>query len=147
MKVYYPNGEEIKSFEEFIKFYNRCYYWKNNYNVEKYFDKLIKEGIKEKTDIFKILAWKIGKIKQKESTADKFVYSKDWDGENNFRVKLSNENVDLSEFISFIWDNMSDLEEMNPTQMITTLKNKQIIPKGIGTVYLVTLCYFITQSK
>jgi len=147
VKFYYPNGKEIKSFDKFIKFYNRCYYIENSYIVEAYFDELIEKGIKEKSDIFKILAWKTGKINQKESKVDNFVYYKGWEDDKSFSVKHYGREINLKILIDYAFENQNELKKMKPQDIIGKFNNENVIPEGIGTVYLVTLCYFITQAK
>ncbi len=162
MKFYKPDGTKITEWKEFVEFYNSCYYLngekvkgasgkfviQNSIYAEREIEKLIKKGIKNEIDIVHILAWKIGKIKHKESDKNnKFEYCKDWANAEKFQIKLYGENFDVRGLINYIIDKKDSLiieSEKNPQSVIEKLKNNS--PDGIGTVYLITLLYFISKG-
>lgn len=145
--------------EEFVKQYSEIYYTggeKLDYNinqnsryVEKQIEYLLEEGIKNEIDIIHVLAWKIGKINVKESEdKKKFVYTEDWKNAESFEVKCYNRKVDLTEFVNYVKNNIEELEKLakdEPQKVLNLLKVHS--PIGIGTVYLITMLYFISRGK
>ncbi len=158
IKFYNPNGVSIDK-EKFIEKYNASYYLKgeklvkgaiqNSIFVEQKIDLLLKNGIKSERDIAHILAWKVGKIKHSDSDNEqKFVYASDWEGVEKHEVKRYGQVLYLSDFVTYIANNIEELEETannNPQDVLEKLRNNS--PKGIGTVYLFTLLYFISKGK
>lgn len=158
MKFYMKDGTEISK-ETFIKSYNDSYYLgssrvlnrvtQNSKYVENEIDQLLKNGIREPIDIIHILAWKIGKVRHTDSDNEKrFVYAKGWDDAENFKIKLYKNTLDVKEFVLYIIKNIAELEKLSenePQEVLNQLKEHS--PKGIGTVYLVTLLYFISKGK
>lgn len=158
MKFYAKDGTELSK-ETFIKSYNDSYYLGNNRAlkrvtqnskyVEKEIDQLLNNGIQTPLDVIHILSWKIGKIKHKDSdNENRFVYAKGWEDAENFKIKLYNNTLDVKEFVLYIIENIPELEKLSendPQEVLNLLKKHS--PKGIGTVYLVTLLYFISKGK
>ena len=158
MKFYLKNGEELTK-DEFIEQYSESYYLdtpklvdgitKNSKYAEKNIDDLLKNGIKKDTDVIHILAWKLGKIKHRESDENNtFVYHNDWKNAECFEVKRYGKEFDIKQLIDYIVSDISDLEELsdeNPQEVLNCLKGRS--PSGIGTVYLITLLYFISKGK
>ena len=156
MKFYDISGKEISS-DAFVRMYADSYYIGNeklctrasqsSRYTEQEIDRILREGIKAKHDVVHILAWKIGKIKHKDST-DKFVYAKDWVGAELFEVSLYNNKFDIEKVSGYISGNIARLEtqaETDPQGGLNDLKALNIY--GIGTVYLITLLYFISRGK
>lgn len=145
--------------QEFIEKYSAIYYEgggkldlgisQNSRFVEEKIEQLLQDGIKTKVDIIHILAWKIGKIKVKESESEKqFIYSEDWKNAESFKVKNRGREMDLTEFVNYVHNNIRDLEELamhDQQETLNLLMAKS--PKGIGTVYLITMLYFISKGK
>ena len=106
-------------------------------------------GIKEKIDIVHILAWKIGKIKHKESDkTNRFQYAKDWRQAENFDVTRYGKAFDLDGIASFVASNIEELEreaDENPQLVLDRLYGEHFY--GLGPVYLLTLLYFISKGK
>ena len=65
LNFYYPNGEKIYTLDEFITFYSKAYYIGQYIEVEKIIDDILEKGIKSKSDIIKIIGWKVGAIDMK----------------------------------------------------------------------------------
>ncbi len=77
-----------------------------------------------------------------------FVYTEDWKNAEMYKVKCRNRELDLTEFVNYVKNNITYLEELaeyNPQEVLNLLKEKS--PKGIGTVYLITMLYFISRGK
>ena len=121
---------------------------KSSIDVEKIIDKLLDEGINNPSDVVRILAWKTGKIDHGKS-GNKIEYYNGWD-ENSSLIRLPyQDTTEISGFISEIIELKNDYpKESAKTAWTSLLKiaNKYNI-KGLGTVYLVTLFYFITKGE
>jgi hypothetical protein len=95
------------------------------------------------------MAWKIGKIKHSESQEEhEFVYHKDWnrcEQENPLRYKKE---LRLKEYCEFIVNNRIQLENEaikdNPQECLNILKI--MAPDGIGTVYIITILFFLSHG-
>lgn len=93
------------------------------------------------------MAWKVGKIKHFESK-DGFVYAKDWKNAEQFEVYRYNQPFDIKAISEYIVKNIAQLEkEANEDPQHTLCKLRDQKTKGIGTVYLITLLYFISRGK
>ena len=170
-KFYAPDKKSELSKEEFIKIYSSNYFLEQNLSeqtlekeevvkgirrsskwVEEEIERLLKDGIKNENDIIHILAWKVGKIKHAESDqAESFVYSSDWNNCENFSAKLYGKELvesDFKKFIEYIQSHIIDLEDKvnkrDLQSVMNTLKEKSCA--GIGTVYMITLLYFISRG-
>ena len=150
-------GNEI-TIEEFIKYYSNIYYLdteplngirKSSRIIENTIDDILKEGIKSEKDVINILAWKIGKIRHKESeNQQKFVYSSDWTDAEQYNMKLYGKGLHVRDFVNYIVSNINKLEKEaneNPQSVLDELNEES--PYGIGTVYMITLLYFISRGK
>jgi len=165
MKFYDENGERIDKVN-FIEYYSKRYYlgtdsvksvsnksvFKNSEFIESKIDELLKDGIKNENDIVHILAWKTGKILHKDSEQNKkFEYYSSWsinEVSKDYQIKIYNRNVDVKTFAEYIVKNITSLEfesKSNPQEVLNKLKNEA--PSGIGTVYLITLLYFISKGE
>ena len=154
---YRPDGS-LMSEDEFVSYYGARYYIggrgvprssPSSRYVENTIDRLLKCGIKEKIDIVHILAWKIGKIKHKESDkTNRFQYAKDWRQAENFDVTRYGKAFDLDGIASFVASNIEELEreaDENPQLVLDRLYGEHFY--GLGPVYLLTLLYFISKGK
>lgn len=69
-------GKEFSTINDFLDFYNNCYYVQTSQWVEKQITELLKKGKLEEQDLFNILAWKTNRINhQKSEDTKSFVYS------------------------------------------------------------------------
>lgn len=157
MKFYNYNGTEISK-EDFITNYSNSYFCggnrvkkvtQNSRFVECEIEKLLQCGIKESLDVVHILAWKIGKIKHADSDKyQRFMYYKDWTNAEKFEMKLYGKMFDAKAFIDYIADNITELEKQaknDPQGVLNHLNERS--SKGVGSVYLITLLYFISKGK
>lgn len=164
-EFYIPDGRQIGK-KEFIEYYNSRYYLsseivkgvnravnQNSKFIEDKIDDLLKLGIKDENDVVHILAWKTGKIKHKDSELNKkFEYYSSWsinEYKKDYKIKIyDKKDVDVKTFAEYIVKNITVLESEsidNPQNVLNKLKDKS--PQGIGTVYLITLLYFISKGK
>lgn len=159
MKFYDINGTEICK-EQFVKIYGDSYFigkkrivngvGQNSRYTEEEIEKVLKYGIKTPIDVVHILAWKIGKIKHSESEKKReFVYAKDWDKSESFcKVYRYGREFDINKISSYISENIGSLEKEvseSPQNVLCKLCEQSV--KGIGTVYLITLMYFISRGS
>ena len=114
-------------------------------------EKVLKYGIKTPIDVVHILAWKTGKTKHYESEKKReFVYAKDWSNAETsgkvFRPRIGE--CDINKISSYISKNIESLEKEvseAPQNVLCKLREQSV--KGIGTVYLITLMYFISRGS
>ena len=156
-KFYGKNTEELTP-EQFVEKYNSSYYLgqpklvagvsQNSKVTEDEIDHILCDGIRNQLDVYHILAWKVGKIKHAESDAsNRFVYASDWAGIETGVVNRYGKPLDLTNFAAYIVTNINQLEEMakeDPQDVLECLR--QNAPSGLGTVYLITLLYFISRG-
>ena len=118
--------------------------------IEKEMDKLLQKGITDEGEVMRILAWKIGKIKHRESEVkNAFIYAKDWDGcEKSLKIHRFKEIIDYEYLVGDIVNNIVNLEltsKSDPWEAFSFISEEG--HKGIGTVYLFTLLYFISRGE
>ena len=156
-KFYGKNTEELTS-EQFVEKYNSSYYLgqpklvagvsQNSKVTEDEIDHILCDGIRSQLDIYHILAWKVGKIKHAESDAsNRFVYASDWTGIETGVVNRFGKELDLTGLAIYIVEDIRHLEEQaknDPQGVLEGLRKEA--PPGIGTVYLITLLYFISRG-
>lgn len=162
---FYKENEIITDNKEFIKYYNERYYlytdkvisasnksvFKNSEFIENQIENLLNNGIKDENDVIHILAWKTGKIKHKDSELNKkFEYYSNWlinEDKKDYEITIY-DRIDVKTFAEYIVKNITVLESEsidNPPNVLNKLKDES--PQGIGTVYLITLLYFISKGK
>jgi len=169
---YYPDGSQIENPNEFVRFYNMCYYLTNSTIVEKRIEKLLYRGKDqlERADIVYILAWKMNGLNQRASSIEvPFVFKKyredtklEWNLEVNKEKAVNYGNQVRSEQEDNIkrlvdcvlknsnknkWNDIDASAVLDSLQRCVDGDNKKDSKiKGIGHVYLITLLYFITQG-
>jgi len=162
MKFFKFHNDETYTQEDnkaFIEAYNNSYYIgkerlvprtiQNSRFAEQEIEDLLKEGIKSNCDVMNILAWKLGKIKHRETEDRKeIICHKGWENRKSCKVTRYGNYWDLTHFVEHIVKHKNDLEakaEDSPQAVLDELK--KVAPNGIGTVYLITLLYFISKGK
>lgn len=156
MDFYALNGDKL-TVTEFIEKYGNSYYIdqqryvssvaQSSRVVEDTIDELLKNGIKKPIDVVRILAWKIGKI-QHSASVDGFVYAKDWKNAEKFEAYLYKKQFDIRSIAEYVANNITHLENeaaTDPQKVLCDLRDLQI--RGLGTVYMITLLYFISRGK
>lgn len=158
MNLYDQNKEKISQ-KEFIELYNKSYYVgaqrlvkrtvQNSCYTEEEIDELLKKGIETKKDVMHILAWKVGKIRHRDSDEKKeWVFHKGCENTEDGIMTLRNGKIDFNSFAEYIVENIIDLKKQSiiqPQQVLNKLKNEA--PSGIGTVYLITILYFLSNGE
>lgn len=158
MKFYDVNGAEI-SREQFVKIYGDSYFIgnerivngvvQNSRHIEEEIEKLLCNGIRKPIDVIHILSWKIGKLKHYEcDEKKKFVYHSDWINAEKMNVMRYGKNFEIKKFSNFVIDNLDYMESMchcNPQRVLNKLREGSV--SGIGTVYLITMLYFISKKE
>ncbi len=160
MAFYDINRSEL-AITEFVDYYAPAYYLcqdkiekirytQSSMFVEEQIVDILHKGIQSYSDFAKVMAWKIGKIKHCESQENhSFVYHKDWaqcELKNPQRYKKE---IKLKEYWDFINSKRIELENEamkdNPQICLNMLKKEA--PDGIGTVYLITILFFLSHGK
>lgn len=158
MVFYSKEGTEISK-ESFIKIYGDSYYSdtdryvpgvsQTSRFVEDEIDRLLTDGIKTKTDVVHIMAWKLGKVQHKESQCvGRFVYASDWAQAEKFHAMRYGKDFDIDRLATYIVEHITDFEkraEEDPQGVLDELKALNI--RGLGPVYLITLLYFLSRGK
>ncbi len=122
---------------------------KSSHFTEDRIKAILREGIQCKKDVMHILAWKMGKFRHYECTED-YVYAEDWKDAEKYEVKIGNRNENLEGFCKSVlecansykgikWTDEAAQEVMN--------KLKKVRCQRIGSVYIITLLYFISNGK
>ena len=156
MEMYAIDGTKI-TMQEFITMYGNSYYTdqpkyvsratQSSRFTENEIDRLLSDGIKKPIDVVHILAWKLGKIKHKESDST-FVYAKDWKNAEQYNVFRYKKVFDIKKISEYIETYICELEaeaKNNPQKVLCELRDLNV--DGIGTVYLITLLYFISRGE
>lgn len=143
VKYFFPWSDDPITQEQFIDFYNKCYYLNNSSIVETEIEGLLHADALSKDNVMLILRWKLGRIDHKKSQIDGVVRTKDNDGvfkTFDGRGRL----VDATEFCEYVSRELATLRT-NPTQetLKSLIKNS---PENIGSVSLITVLYFVTQG-
>ena len=106
--------------------------------------------MKTTNDVINILAWKIGKIKHKDTDENgKITFSKDWEDPYHFNIyRYGKKWEEIKEFVEYIVKHIDRLyltSKDSPQEVLNELGKKA--KNGIGPVYLITLLYFISKGQ
>ena len=156
MAFYKPNGDIFKNTEDFIDFYEPCYFGEGPHCVrklanncgrriysssrfsEKEIERILKSGIQSEEDVKIILAWKTGKIIHKKTEEKKsFVFYDKWP------EKGSGELPNLDDITYNIVKDIESLDKKTTGDIRKYLEGFD----HIGPVYAQTLLYFISKGK
>lgn len=171
IKFFSPDGKKEINMKEFVDLYSEDYFLpgkglvpglrRSSGNIEKVITDILKDGIKTERDVARILAWKIGKIKHGESENESkkvgetvFKYSSDWEHADELKdVHLYDKDKEfpIKKIASYIIKNKDYLN--NPHKSAQDFLNetnayflRNSIPR-IGTVYMITLLYFLSHGE
>jgi len=119
--------------------------------IEREIENILTNGIRKPFDVYKIMAWKIGAIKHRNSESSKsFVF---YNGCNPTLYHLTNgqNSIELKDFAKYITNNIERLERkvstIGRTEFLKIYKDLEThAPNGCGPVYLITLIYFISHG-
>ena len=146
--------------DEFIEMYNKSYFrsaervvkgvTQNSKVAETEIERILNEGIKTTNDVINILAWKIGKIKHKDTDENgKITFSKDCEDPYHFNIyRYGKKWEEIKEFVEYIVKHIDRLyltSKDSPQEVLNELGKKA--KNGIGPVYLITLLYFISKGQ
>lgn len=161
MKYYLPDGTEITA-KEFVNRYSEDYFlkeigkkglvpdlYRNSEYIEKEIEKILHEGIKDERDVARIIAWKIAKIRHRESEENQeFRYASDWVNAEQLSVTRYSKPFPLEKIAHNITNNIEKLEKLaveDPQGLLNAINKPEY--KGMGSVYLVTLLYFLSKGE
>jgi hypothetical protein len=111
------------------------------YEMQTYLEK----GIRHNEDVIKILDWKIGRINHKSSDIDGVVRYKDIPLDHFIVRNMYGKEIKVEKICNYIVSNYSTLSIQMPEEIYRNLLNLNI--SGLGTVYLLTLVYFISKGE
>lgn len=167
-KFYAPDGKEIGK-EEFVCRYSGIYYLdyelqndfpigslkgqtsKTSRFIEEEIDNLISNGMKSLEDVMHVIAWKMDRIKQRESDkAHLWIYHAHSENTETGLIQTrQGKKIDCSNLSSVILTNhdlwIDQIKKDNPQAILDILAKEA--PEGIGTVYFITLLYFISLAE
>ena len=160
--AYKPHGEEIHSSKEFVEIYNPYYYKdhcplkdannrsisQTNKAVEEYIDHIIKNAVQDKKDLVRALASKIGKFKQHEfEDGTGFAYHEDWKNaeENPEDILRYGKPFEVSCLFDRMLENEETLKRASAKDALGWFQDHPV--NYLGTVYMITLLYFISQAN
>ena len=159
MTFYDFEGNSI-TVQEFIALYEPCYFIGNSkakgfvhtqsssYVENQEIMPILQGHISSYSDLAKVMAWKIGKIKHLESEKTKVMqYASDWahcESENPLRYGRVMELQKLADYILKHQPELEDDAINNPQECLCRLRD--VGTKGIGTVYLITLLFFLSHG-
>ena len=158
MAFYSPDGIQKLTTKEFVDYYSNAYtldglkiheirYTQSSSFVEDEISRILSDGFKNRADIAKAMAWKLGRIKHRECM-NEFIYSSDWECCEKLNPMHYGKELDLDKLFRFIIKNKDELERItdnDPQKCLMTLRDQGI--EGLGTVYLITLLFFLSHGK
>ena len=154
--LYYPDGSIIENLDEFVNFYNHCYYLKNSKFSEEQIEKILDRSHHlTEQDVMSILRWKFGRIdhKQTASSGNQVIYNaKDYIDSFNGILKAYStwdeygREVNAEKICKYIARHYK-CENTNYEDIYSTLADQpKEDTKNMGPVYLLTLVSFITRG-
>lgn len=153
-----PDGNEIRQCE-FIKTYGNAYFLdvprvlprvaQSSRWIEEQIEHILTNGITCEADVMHLMAWKIGKVKHRQSQkTTSWVYSADWENAESGEVRRYGNPFKLMSFAEYIVREYDWLCEQSQTNAIGVLEKLEYnAPKGIGSVYLLTLLYAVSKKR
>ena len=159
MAFYREDGDKL-NVQDFVERYFKGYllgerkisgitYQQSSKYVEDEVMKIKDSHFESYIDVVRVMAWKTGRIRHRESQKQKkFIYTSDWEDCEKNNPKLYGRVFDLKKLAKYILDNRNYLEEVavnDPQECLKLLRNTGI--KGIGSVYLITLLFFLSHGK
>lgn len=144
IRFYNPKGEPFDE-KAFIDFYSNCYYLTNSKYVEDRIEALLNADSLSPEDVMLILRWKLGRIDHKKSQSmNKIVFR----GNENGSITQTErgKKVNAAKLCETIAAKYTDWKNSYDYQSIL-MELRDNSPENIGTVYLLTLLYFITGGE
>lgn len=141
-----PRGNSISK-DEFVHFYSECYYLYCSDVVEREIEEYLKSDgkITSPMDVMKILEWKLGRINYKKSQTIKTTCYKHPDLMQQFVTQTRSGKINAKKICEHIARNYDSLSKMSPEEILEELKADNV--ENLGSVYLITLIYFITKGE
>ena len=165
---------KMSNINDFVELYNQMYYFQTSRKIEEKIEQYLKKGDLKQEDFLNIFAWKTNWVNHKlsEYYDGRFVYvgdkndsNKKWMIEPNNDdpgkgkatavtrhglIDKGSDNV-LYDFLTTLVDLQNKLtnpenEKKKMTAKALLNKMAENAPEGIGTVYLITFLYFITNG-
>lgn len=153
-KFYDPTGEEI-SIDQFVSNYSKCYFINNNKFVEDRIEELLIAEQLSAEDVMLILRWKMGRIDAKASQAKNKLNLPEKDVSDSFITYTGRgRKVDATDFCNKISILSREKKCPRNAEEIWSAfipdkesSSKINVPENMGTVYLLTVLYFLTNAE
>lgn len=153
-KFYDPTGEEI-SIDQFISNYSKCYFINNSKFVEDRIEELLIAEQLSAEDVMLILRWKMGRIDAKASQAKNKLNLPEKDVPDSFITYTGRgRKVDATDFCNKISILSREKKCPRNAEEIWSAfipdkesSSKINVPENMGTVYLLTVLYFLTNAE
>lgn len=143
-KFFDPQGKEITK-ETFIDYYSKCYFLNNSAIVENRIEGLLEASELTPGDVMLILRWKLGRIDHKQSQRLKAIVNRG--NEKGFStVNSRGKTVNAQALCSYISDKLISLKTYSDQEILNKLVDDCQVA-NIGTVYLITLLFLITNGR
>lgn len=148
MKKHQFYNTKFKSIDkkEFIKVYSEIYFHYNNYNVEKEIKNYLKEG--NEKNWHNIFAWKLGKTKSilsLEEIENLELKLRTGNALDLDKIRFDGVNKEIiSKFDECFSKNNIDWEKVE--ELLKEIVNTFSKIKGIGSTYIITILYFLTNG-
>ena len=114
--------------------------------AEKEIERFLSQGLDSVApfDVMRILEWKLGRIDHKRSQCEGKTWYRHWDEMKQYKTKTRSGEIDAGELCKFVSENYSRLKKETPFNVFNELVVQDV--SNLGTVYIITLVYFITQE-
>ena len=111
--------------------------------------KILHSGLRSADDVFDALAWKTGRIKQKEYSDDMPLKYYDGCDKEKRIIKVWGRCISLSDYAERIIRIAPAIEKSVAEEDYASVFSQLLsgAPEGIGSVYVITLLFFITKGK
>lgn len=157
---------QMNSINEFVELYNQMYYFQTSRKIEKRIEQYLESQNLTQEDFLNIFAWKTNRVNHKlseyndgrfEYVGDKNDSNKKWMIEPNEGDPSKGKATAVTRHGLIVKNNETKLYDF--LTALADLQNKKIeaksllnimadeAPEGIGTVYLITFLYFITNGR
>jgi len=132
-KFYYPNGEAIIKWEDFLDYYNKAYYLYVSESEEKVIETLLsnKADFSDK-QIYSFLCWKLG-----------FPYSPNDEADVTLLHTRTPIAADCLKVIDAIQKEYNYIDDDNIDEIYSKLKKID----GIGTIYAIAVIYLLSRGR
>jgi hypothetical protein len=139
-----PQGNKISK-EEFVDFYSKCYYLNNSHVAEERIQNLLDADKLSPEDVMLILRWKLGKIDHKRSQCNHSIVNRG-NEEGFITLDGRGRSVKAKPMCFYVSENLDSMKKSTGQEILNQLVDECSV-QNIGTVYLITILFFITNGR